>query len=76
LQGGRFPLPNLHQRRAQMPCRLAALPQCWIVQPVPMSSGDGMVASIIHFEPEETQMIKTIVIGAGVMGASVAYRTI
>jgi choline dehydrogenase-like flavoprotein len=27
-----------------------------------------------HFEPEETQMIRTIVIGSGVMGASVAYR--
>src|SRR5271169_7219180 len=28
----------------------------------------------IHREPQETEMIKTIVIGAGVMGASVAYR--
>src|SRR6476646_11467300 len=27
-----------------------------------------------HFEPEETQLIRTIVIGSGVMGASVAYR--
>src|SRR5258707_11688180 len=34
----------------------------------------GWSRSIIHFELEETQMIKTIVIGAGVMGASVAYR--
>src|SRR5438874_6472226 len=34
----------------------------------------GWSHAIIHFEPEETQMIKTIVIGAGVMGASVAYR--
>src|ERR1700730_11511237 len=34
----------------------------------------GWSRAIIHFEPEETQMIKTIVIGAGVMGASVAYR--
>jgi glycine/D-amino acid oxidase-like deaminating enzyme len=33
-----------------------------------------MVASMIHLEAQETQMIKTIVIGAGVMGASVAYR--
>src|SRR5256885_17164701 len=30
--------------------------------------------AIVHLAPEETQMIKTIVIGAGVMGASVAYR--
>src|SRR5215831_16528248 len=30
--------------------------------------------AILHLEPRETQMIKTIVIGAGVMGASVAYR--
>jgi glycine/D-amino acid oxidase-like deaminating enzyme len=29
---------------------------------------------MIHLEAQETQMIKTIVIGAGVMGASVAYR--
>src|SRR5437762_8053840 len=34
----------------------------------------GWSRAIIHFEPEEMQMIKTIVIGAGVMGASVAYR--
>src|ERR1700736_7078091 len=34
----------------------------------------GWSRAIIHFEPEETQMIKTIVIGAGVMGASAAYR--
>src|SRR5438309_11326285 len=34
----------------------------------------GWSRDIIHFEPEEPQMIKTIVIGAGVMGASVAYR--
>src|SRR5260370_6357875 len=34
----------------------------------------GWSRAIILFEPEETQMIKTIVIGAGVMGASVAYR--
>src|SRR5258707_9168430 len=34
----------------------------------------GWSRSIIHFELEETPMIKTIVIGAGVMGASVAYR--
>src|SRR5215471_11136158 len=30
--------------------------------------------AIIHLEPQEMQMLKTIVIGAGVMGASVAYR--
>src|SRR6516225_4868095 len=30
--------------------------------------------AILHLEPRETQMIKTIVIGAGVIGASVAYR--
>jgi flavin-dependent dehydrogenase len=29
---------------------------------------------IYRLAPRETQMIKTIVIGAGVMGASVAYR--
>ena len=34
----------------------------------------GLSHAIIHFAPEEMQMIKTIVIGAGVMGASVAYR--
>src|SRR5882724_5268887 len=34
----------------------------------------GWSRAVIHFEPKETQMIKTIVIGAGVMGASVAYR--
>src|ERR1700682_1474952 len=34
----------------------------------------GWSRGIIHSEPKETQMIKTIVIGAGVMGASVAYR--
>jgi glycine/D-amino acid oxidase-like deaminating enzyme len=34
----------------------------------------GWSGAIIHFEPEEAQMIRTIVIGAGVMGASVAYR--
>jgi glycine/D-amino acid oxidase-like deaminating enzyme len=34
----------------------------------------GWLHAIIHFELEEMQMIKTIVIGAGVMGASVAYR--
>jgi len=33
-----------------------------------------MVRAIILLEQRETQMIKTIVIGAGVMGASVAYR--
>jgi heterodisulfide reductase subunit A-like polyferredoxin len=56
-------------------CYLAALPQCWTAQPVLMSSAmAGWSRVIIHFEPEETQMIKTIVIGAGEMGASVAYR--
>src|SRR5437588_1878637 len=34
----------------------------------------GWSRAIIHFEPEETQMVTTIVIGAGVIGASVAYR--
>src|SRR5277367_1857989 len=34
----------------------------------------GWSHAMIHFEPEAMQMIKTIVIGAGVMGASVAYR--
>src|SRR5437899_2865899 len=33
----------------------------------------GWLRAIIRFEREETQMIKTIVIGAGVMGASVAF---
>src|ERR1700740_1674287 len=34
----------------------------------------GRSRAIIQCEPEETQMVTTIVIGAGVMGASVAYR--
>src|SRR5437764_6442386 len=34
----------------------------------------GWSRAIIRCEPEETQMVKTIVIGAGVIGASVAYR--
>src|ERR1700730_7066615 len=34
----------------------------------------GWSRAIIHFELKETQMIKVIVIGAGVMGASTAYR--
>src|SRR5437764_7844327 len=34
----------------------------------------GWSRAIIRCEPEETQMVKTIVIGAGVMGAAVAYR--
>src|ERR1700730_680104 len=34
----------------------------------------GWSRAIIHCEQEETQMVKTVVIGAGVMGASVAHR--
>src|SRR6202035_7822 len=34
----------------------------------------GKSRTVIRFERAETRMIKTIVIGAGVMGASVAYR--
>src|SRR5580698_10048395 len=34
----------------------------------------GRSCTVIRFERAETRMIKTIVIGAGVMGASVAYR--
>src|SRR5438045_6801912 len=34
----------------------------------------GRSHAVIHFEPEAMQTIKTTVIGAGVMGASVAYR--
>src|ERR1700738_543727 len=34
----------------------------------------GRSCTGIRFERAETRMIKTIVIGAGVMGASVAYR--
>jgi glycine/D-amino acid oxidase-like deaminating enzyme len=43
------------------------------VDPDPLAMA-GLSHAIIHFEPEEMQMIETIVIGAGVMGASVAYR--
>src|ERR1700726_287019 len=34
----------------------------------------GKVAYVIRFERAETRVMKTIVIGAGVMGASVAHR--
>src|SRR5258708_30681080 len=34
----------------------------------------GKSRTVIRFERAETRMINTIVIGAGVMGASVAYR--
>src|SRR3974377_76829 len=33
----------------------------------------GWFRAIIHLEPRETRMTKTIVIGAGVMGAPVPY---
>lgn len=34
----------------------------------------GKLRTVIRFERAETRTIKTIAIGAGVMGASVAYR--
>jgi glycine/D-amino acid oxidase-like deaminating enzyme len=53
----------------------AKVAQCQKVPPVLMPSGDGAaVGTIIRVEVEETPMTKMIVIGAGVMGASVAFR--
>jgi glycine/D-amino acid oxidase-like deaminating enzyme len=53
----------------------AKVAQCQKVPPVLTPSGDGAaVGTIIRVEVEETPMTKMIVIGAGVMGASVAFR--